>query len=126
MMSQKRSLAPWRAKAVAVDVKVNDGTITTSPGSMSSSMADISSASVHDVVSSTSTASCQSRRMSCARALNSPLLAAWPDAMAFSMLAISWPTSPGRLKGMGSDMRSLEYDTDDRRPDNGSGLVERP
>ena len=53
-MSAKRIVAPARANANAVVTKVNEGTITTSPGPMSSSSADSSSASVHDVVSKTS------------------------------------------------------------------------
>ena len=55
-MSQKRIRAPWRAKARALLVKVNDGTTTVSPGPRPSSRQLSSRASVHEVVSSTSSA----------------------------------------------------------------------
>ena len=44
-------VAPRRQNALAVEQKVNEGTITSSPGPRSSSIADMSSAWVHDVVS---------------------------------------------------------------------------
>ena len=50
--SQNTGFAPRRTKALAVETKVNDGTITSSPGRTSSSSAAISSACVHDVVTS--------------------------------------------------------------------------
>ncbi len=53
-MSQKSTRAPWRTKASAVVTNPKEGTTTVSPGPMSSSMALISSAAVHEVVSSTS------------------------------------------------------------------------
>ena len=45
-------LAPRSTNAFTVDTKVKDGTMTSSPGLMSSNSADISSACVHDVVNS--------------------------------------------------------------------------
>ena len=51
-MSAKTGFAPRRAKALAVETKVNDGTITSSPGLRSSSRAAISRAWVQLVVSS--------------------------------------------------------------------------
>ena len=49
-MSAKTIRAPRNAKAFAVDTKVKEGTMTSSPGWMSSSRAHISSACVQDVV----------------------------------------------------------------------------
>jgi hypothetical protein len=71
-MSQNRIRAPWRAKASAVEVKVNDGTTTVSPGRRSSSIADISKAAVHEVVSSTSSAPVSCRSRSPTRVANGP------------------------------------------------------
>ena len=79
-MSQKRMRAPWRTKASAVEVNVNDGTITVSPGPRSSSIADSSSAAVHDVVSSTSAAPVSACRISTALRLNCPLEDVLPPA----------------------------------------------
>jgi hypothetical protein len=70
-MSEKRMRAPSRTKASAVEVKVNDGTITVSPGRRSRSIADSSSAAVHEVVSSTSEAPVSAWRTSRAFWLNS-------------------------------------------------------
>ena len=59
-----RRTGAWRPRArtpSAVDVNVNDGTTTVSSGPRSSSIAAISSAAVHEVVSSTSGAPSQSR-----------------------------------------------------------------
>ena len=47
-MSTNTGRAPRSTKALAVETKVNDGTITSSPGSRSSSSAAISSACVHE------------------------------------------------------------------------------
>ena len=52
-MSTKTGRAPRSTNAFAVETNVNDGTITSSPGPMSSSSAAISRACVQDVVSST-------------------------------------------------------------------------
>ncbi len=51
-MSTNTGRAPRRTRALTVDTNVNGGTITSSPSRRSSSSADISSAWVHDVVSS--------------------------------------------------------------------------
>ena len=51
-MSAKTGRAPRSTNAFTVETNVNDGTITSSPGRKSSSSAAISSACVHDVVSS--------------------------------------------------------------------------
>ena len=81
-MSQKTRRAPWRAKASAVVMNVNDGTMTVSPGFRSRSIADISSAAVHDVVSSTSSAPISSASSCAARVENSPPEAGWPPRIA--------------------------------------------
>ena len=52
-MSQKTGVAPRRTKALAVVTNVYDGTITSSPGRMSSKSAAISKAWVQEVVRST-------------------------------------------------------------------------
>src|SRR5437773_9648325 len=51
-LSMNTGLAPRSTNAFTVDTKVKDGTMTSSPGLMSSNSADISSACVHDVVNS--------------------------------------------------------------------------
>ena len=51
-MSTKTGVAPRSANAVAVDENVNDGMITSSPARSPASSAAISSAAVHDGVSS--------------------------------------------------------------------------
>ena len=71
-MSQKTSPAPWRANASAVVVKVKEGTMTVSPGSRSSSIAESSRAAVHEVVSSTSSAPVCSARSAVARSVKFP------------------------------------------------------
>ena len=50
-MSTKTGTAPRSANALAVETKVNDGMITSSPGPTSASSAAISSAAVHECVS---------------------------------------------------------------------------
>ena len=52
-MSTKTGRAPRSKKALAVETKVNDGRITSSPGSRSQSRAAISRAAVQEWVSST-------------------------------------------------------------------------
>ena len=52
-MSTNTGVAPRIATALAVETNVNGGTITSSPGPRLSSSAAMSSAWVHDVVSST-------------------------------------------------------------------------
>ena len=49
-MSTNTGLAPRSTNALAVETNVSDGMITSSPGPMSSSIAAISSAAVHDGV----------------------------------------------------------------------------
>ena len=51
-MSTKTGTPPRSTKAFAVDTNVNDGMITSSPGRMSARSAAISSAAVHECVSS--------------------------------------------------------------------------
>ena len=51
-MSTNTGTAPRSTKALAVETNVNDGMMTSSPGSRSSSSAAISSAAVHECVSS--------------------------------------------------------------------------
>jgi hypothetical protein len=81
-MSQKTRPAPWRANASPVLVKVKDGTITVSPSSRSSSIADSSRAAVHDVVISTSAEPVSARRIAAARRANSPPDAGCPPRIA--------------------------------------------
>ena len=50
--STNTGTAPRRTKALAVETKVNDGMMTSSPGPMSARIAAISSAAVHECVSS--------------------------------------------------------------------------
>ena len=52
-MSTNTGLAPKRTNALAVETKVNEGTITSSPGPRSQSMAAISRAAVQEGVSRT-------------------------------------------------------------------------
>ena len=99
-MSQKRMRAPSRTKASAVEVNVNDGTITVSPGSRSSSIADSSSAAVHEVVSSTSAAPVSACRISRAFWLNSWLEEVCPLANDLRTWAISAPEYSGTLKAI--------------------------
>lgn len=99
-MSQKRRRAPCRANAVAVDVNVNDGTITTSPGPTPMSIAAISRASVHDVVSRTSAPWCTRRSRSTTSSVNGPFALLCPERIAASMFAISPPVRHGLLKGI--------------------------
>ena len=49
-MSANTGVAPTRTTAFAVDTKVNDGRMTSSPGPSSRSIAAISSPAVHDGV----------------------------------------------------------------------------
>ena len=51
-MSQKTGFAPRRTKEFTLETKVYVGTITSSPASMLQSSADMSSADVHEVVTS--------------------------------------------------------------------------
>lgn len=52
VMSAKTILAPLKANALAVEAKVYEGMITSSPGEISQSTAAISSALVHECVKS--------------------------------------------------------------------------
>ena len=80
-MSQNRIRAPCRANASALVVNVNDGTITVSSGPRSSSIALSSSAVVHEVVSSTSSAPVSACRIAPARLENGPPLEVCPPSM---------------------------------------------
>ena len=74
---------PARAKASAVVVNVNDGTITVSPGPRSSSIAESSRAAVHEVVISTSAAPVCSASSAAARAARTRRrTTGWPPRMA--------------------------------------------
>ena len=72
LMSTKTMRAPMTAKAFAEDTKVNDGTITWSPASKSSSNAESSRAAVQDVVRSTDAPSWISLSCFEARAVKGP------------------------------------------------------
>ena len=99
-MSAKRIRAPCLAKARAVVVNVKDGTMTESPGPMSSIIADSSSAEVHDVVSNVSAAPVASVRISAARLEKGPPEEVWPLSIDCLMYENSSPSRAGSLNGM--------------------------
>ncbi len=98
--SQKTGLAPRRTKALTVETKVNDGTMTSSPGPMSSSRAAISSACVQEVVSSAfgTPSVCSSSAWHFLVNVWSPAI--WPMAIVWAMYSCSRPMRDERLKGM--------------------------
>ena len=84
-MSTNTGTAPRRANAFAVDTKVNDGMITSSPGPMSDRSADISRAPVQEWVSSARRQPRASSSHAPQRLLNGPLADRWDAATADSM-----------------------------------------
>ena len=80
--STKTGTAPYSAKALAVDTKVYDGTITSSPGFKSHKRADISSAWVQEVVSRVRTVPVVERIFSSTRCVNLPLPEVCPPMIA--------------------------------------------
>ena len=91
-MSTNTGTAPRSKNALTVETKVNDGTITSSPGSRSSSSADISSAWVHEVVSRQLPPPTRARSSSAARAVKGPSPEVAPEARDASMFSISFGT----------------------------------
>jgi len=98
--SAKTGRAPRSAKALAVETKVKDGTMTSSPGFRSNSSPAISSACVQEVVSSAlpTPCSCSSRAWHFFVKPPSPIR--WLLASACSMYFDSSPSLCSRLKGM--------------------------
>ena len=99
-LSTKTGVAPRRAKALAVETKVKEGMITSSPGPTPDSIPAISSACVHDVVSMTVWApvidfSCSSQAWT-----NRPPPVSEPLCTTWVRLAISWPVGHGLENGM--------------------------
>ena len=84
-MSTNTGTAPRRAKALAVDTKVYDGMITSSPSPMSNSSAAISSAAVHEWVSRTFGAPSFDSISSWHRCVKRPSPASCPPSTAWLM-----------------------------------------
>ena len=93
--------APRRTKALTVETKVKEGTITSSPLRQSRSSAAISRAWVQEVVSSTWRAKLPLQDLVASR-VNGPSPDAWPLAIASAIYRYSLPARQGRLKGSGS------------------------
>ena len=79
---------------------MNDGRMTSSPGWRSSRSADISSACVHEVVSSAAGTSSRSVSKVVARLVNGPSPESGPPAIASLMYRTSDPARLGRLNGI--------------------------
>src|SRR5712691_7359737 len=99
-MSANTGLAPRKTYALIDDTKVNDGTITSSPGPTSSKSADISSAEVQDVVRRTLATPNDSSSRVWQRLVNGPS----PDNLllvsASVMYRSSLPSRVGSVKGI--------------------------
>src|SRR5437763_12631954 len=102
--SAKTILAPRRRNALAVETKVNEGTITSSPGAMSRRRADISSACVAEVTVSAGQPSI-SRSFSSQRLPNGPPPAVCPCS-ASAIRSSSLPSRTDLLKGIAASMRA--------------------
>lgn len=98
-ISTKTGTPPRNTKALAVETKVYDGSMTSSPSSMSRSSAIISSAAVHEGVSSAlrQPVCCSSHAW--LRRVKGPSPARWPQECASAMYASSRPVMYGRLNG---------------------------
>src|SRR5262249_52791018 len=94
--------APRSTNAFAVETNVKDGMMTSSPGSRSSSSAAISSAAVHECVSSARFAPVVRSSHAWQRFVNTPSPARCPCACASAMYASSRPVMYGRLNGIPS------------------------
>jgi hypothetical protein len=97
-ISQKTIFAPTRANADAVATNVYDGTITSSPGSRSSTSAATSSAPVQLCVRSTCGAPVYCESHACTFLLCSRLPPKPPLAKTRSMYSRSFPAMNGSLK----------------------------
>jgi hypothetical protein len=84
-MSTNTGTAPRSTNAFAVDTKVNDGMITSSPRVRSASSAAISSAAVHECVSSALRAPIAFSSQALQRRVNGPSPERWPFACASAM-----------------------------------------
>lgn len=84
-MSTNTGVAPRSAKAAAVETKVNEGTITSSPGPNPPRRAAASSAAVQEWVSRARSAPVVSASQRSQRALNEPPAESQPSATACSM-----------------------------------------
>jgi hypothetical protein len=90
-MSTNTGVAPRSTNALAVETKVNDGMITSSPGCRSISSAAISSAAVHECVKSARGAPIRCSSHAWHRLVKRPLPASCPAAAASWMYADSRP-----------------------------------
>jgi len=98
--SMKTGRAPKRAKALAIDTNVKDGTLTSSPGFSERSSADISNACVQDEVSRSRPAVVVSPIDASTHWVNLP----FPELCSLSMVSArrlrSSTVISGRLKGI--------------------------
>jgi len=85
-------VAPRSTKALAVEGKVNEGMITSSPGPTSASSADISKAPVQEWVSSTRAEPHRSSSHCEQRCVIAPLPDSWPCSSASATYPNSVPT----------------------------------
>ena len=99
-MSTKTGVAPRSTNALAVETKVNDGMITSSPGPTPLRMAAISSAAVQEWVRSAFWLPIRASSQAQQRFENSPFPARWPFAWAWAMYDSSRPVMNGLLKGI--------------------------
>ena len=90
-MSTNTGTAPRRTNALAVETKVNEGMITSSPGCRSSSKALISSAAVQECVSNALAQPVRSSSHAWQRLVNAPSPERWPLACAWLMSHNSRP-----------------------------------
>lgn len=90
-MSTNTGTAPRSTNAFAVETKVKDGMITSSPGTRSSRIAAISSAAVHEWVSSARALPVCSSSHAWQRLVNGPSPDRWPLRCASAMYSSSRP-----------------------------------
>jgi hypothetical protein len=97
-LSANTTLAPRRMNALAVDTKVNDGMMTSSPGPTPARIAAISNASVQEDVSSGDSPK-RSAKKRWHFFVKMPLPEILPDSTASRMYSSSRPVMNGLLKG---------------------------
>src|SRR4029453_361686 len=117
--SAKIGRTPRSAKALAVETKLNAGTITSSPSSSSSSKAASSSACVQEVVSNAFGTPNSLSRKAWHRSVKGPSPEIWPARMASAKYFNSSPLRLARLKGMSCwafVMASAIYERNVSRP----------
>ncbi len=100
-MSTKTGTPPRSTNAFAVDTNVNEGMITSSPGTMLARRAAISNAPVQECVSSALTQPTCASSQAWQRREKMPSPAICARAMASRMYSNSRPVTWGRLKGIG-------------------------